>query len=66
MSENNAEMMQPSPEFLERMKLYMDTVACKPTDRICAAPMIMYLPIQLYGGTTVHDIMMDYSKANDC
>ena len=66
MSENNAEMMQPAPEFFERMKLYTDTLECKRVDRICAAPMIMYLPIYLYGGATVHDIMMDYSKANDC
>ena len=66
MDENKAEMMQPSPEFLERMGLYMDTVACRRVDRICTSPMIMYLPIYLYGGVNVHDIMMDYSKANDC
>lgn len=66
MSENNAEMMKPSPEFLERMKLYMDTVECKRVDRICTAPMIMYLPIYMYGeemGVTVRDAMMDYGKA---
>lgn len=66
MSENNAEMMKPSPEFLERAKLYQDTVECKRVDRICTAPMVMYLPIHLYGeemGVTVADCMMDYAKA---
>ncbi len=66
MSDNSAEMMKPTPEFLERAKLFQDTVECKRVDRICASPMIMYLPIYMYGGTTVSEVMMDYSKANDC
>ena len=56
---------QPAPEFMERMKLYEDTVACKKTDRVLAAPLIMYLPIHLYGETTVQEVMMDYGKAKD-
>ena len=30
-----------------------------------AAPLIMYLPIFLYGGTTIRDVMMDYGNAKD-
>lgn len=56
---------QPSPQFMERMKLYEDTVACRRTDRVLAAPLIMYLPIFLYGGTTIRDVMMDYGNAKD-
>lgn len=59
--DNNA--MQPSPEFLQRMAFFQDTLECKRTDRVLAAPMIMYLPIHLYGETTVQDVMMDYAKA---
>ena len=69
MSNNNAEMMRPSPEFLKRMQLYIDTVECRRVDKICTAPMIMYLPAYLYGeemGVTVHDMMMDYLKAEAC
>ncbi len=66
MSEHKEGMMQPGPEFLERAKLFADTVACNRVDRICASPMIMYLPIYMYGGVTVRDVMMDYSKAQDC
>ncbi len=57
--------MTPSPKFLERLKLYEDTIACKRTDKVLAAPLIMYLPIYLYGMTTVQDVMMDYSKAEE-
>ena len=58
--------MQPSPLFLERLKLYEDTVACRRTDRVLAAPLIMYLPIFLYGDTTIREVMMDYGKAKNC
>lgn len=54
--------MQPSPEFLKRAALLQDTLDCKRTDKILCAPMLMYLPIYMYGETTVHDVMMDYSK----
>ena len=55
--------MQPNPDFLKRLKLFQDTLACKKTDKILCSPMLMYLPIYMYGETTVHDVMMDYSKA---
>ncbi len=57
--ENNA---MPNPEFLRRMGLYLDTVACKRTDHVLTAPQTIYLPINLYGMTTVQDVMMDYSN----
>ncbi|MCI8991919.1 MAG: hypothetical protein HFG80_04185 [Eubacterium sp.] len=60
MSEQN---MQPNPKFLERMKLYEDTVACRRTEKVLAAPMVMYLPILMYGETTIQEAMQDYSKA---
>ncbi len=66
MSEKPAENMQPNPAFLERMKLYNDTLECKRVDRICASPMIMYLPIYMYGTTNVHDAMMDYGAVEEC
>ena len=51
-----------NPKFMERMGLYMDTVACKRTDRVLAAPFPIYLPITLYKEVTIQDVMMDYSK----
>ena len=55
-----------SSKYLERKQLYEDTVACKRVDKVLAAPNIMSLPIHLYGGVTLQDILMDYSKAEDC
>lgn len=55
--------MQPNPKFLERLKLYEDTVACRRTQKVLAAPMVMYLPVLMYGETTIQEAMMDYSKA---
>ena len=52
----------PGPDFLRRMKFYEDTVACNRTDRILVAPYPLYLPILLYGETTIQDVMMDYTK----
>ena len=60
-----AEEFVPSPKFLERMKLFTDTVECKKTDRIPLAPMLMYLPIYLYGLTNVHDVMVNYANAEE-
>ncbi len=60
---NEHEQFQPDPKFFERIQLFQDTLDCKKTDRILAAPMIMYLPINLYGMTTVKDVMMDYGNA---
>ena len=53
---------QPHPDFLKRMKLFQDTLACRRTDHVLTAPMIMYLPISLYGETTIRDTMMDYAN----
>ena len=58
MEQNHAQ--QPSPKFLERLKLYEDTVACKRTDKVLAAPLISQLPIRLYGETTVQDSLLNY------
>lgn len=55
--------MQPNPKFLERLKLYEDTIACRRTQKVLAAPMVMYLPVLMYGETTIQEAMMDYSKA---
>ena len=63
MGNEHNEQFQPDPKFFERIQLFQDTLDCKKTDKILAAPMIMYLPINLYGMTTVKDVMMDYGKA---
>lgn len=60
MSENHGPM--PNPEFLRRMKLYEDTIACRKTDHVLAAPFPIYLPIYLYGEVTAEEVMMDYEK----
>lgn len=54
--------MMPNPEFLRRMKLYEDTIACERVDHVLAAPFPIYLPINLYDGVEIGDVMMDYSK----
>ena len=51
---------QLPPIFFERAKLYEDTVACRRTDKVLAAPLISQLPIRLYGETTVQDTMLNY------
>lgn len=60
MDENKGAM--PNPDFLRRMKLYEDTVAHNRVDHVLAAPFPIYLPINLYGMTTVEDVMLDYSN----
>lgn len=62
--QNNAGFV-PSPKFIERTKLYEDTVACRRTDKVLAAPFIMMLPLTLYGGATTEEVMMDYGKAEE-
>ena len=52
----------PNPEFLRRMALYDDTIACKRVDHVLAAPFPIYLPINLYGEVTSEEVMMDYEK----
>lgn len=60
---NENQKQQTNPKYLERLKFYEDTVACKKTDRILTAPMLMYLPITLYGETTLQAVMEDYTAA---
>lgn len=52
----------PNPDFLRRMKLYEDTVAHSRVEHVLTAPFPIYLPINLYGMTTVEDVMMDYAN----
>ena len=63
MEPNNNQAMQPDPKLFERIAFFQDTVACKKTDRIFTAPFVQYLPITMYGMTTIQDVMMDYDKA---
>jgi|GEM_PF-4102938 len=64
--ENNTKNQHlPNPQFLERLKLYEDTIACKKTDRVLTAPMIMYLPINLYGQTTIQAVMEDWDNGKE-
>lgn len=61
MDTNN--MPSSEAKFAERQKRYEDTIACRRTDRVLAAPQLMYLPILMYGETTIQETMMDYEKA---
>ena len=60
---DNHAMPAPDPKLFERLKLLDDTLHYRPTDHVPAAPFVQYLPITLYGETTIQDTMMDYSKA---
>lgn len=46
--------------YNSRLSLYENAVALKQEGRACVAPQIMYLPIFLYGETTVRAGMEDY------
>lgn len=50
-------------QFNRRLQLYEDTIACKPTGQITVAPMVMYLPINLYGQTTIQATMESWENA---
>lgn len=63
MGNEHNEQFQPDPKFFQRLGLFQDTLACKKTDKILAAPMVQYLPITLYGETTIQETMMDYGAA---
>ena len=63
---DNNQNMKPNPKLFERLKMFDDLLNYRKTDHVPVAPMIQYLPIYLYGMTTVQDVMMDYSKAQDC
>ncbi|MDO4572262.1 MAG: hypothetical protein Q4C13_02750, partial [Clostridia bacterium] len=49
--------------YSERVRRYEDAVACREGDRIVIAPQVLYLPITLYGETTVQQVMEDYTCA---
>ena len=56
-------MSENSEIYNERLQRYQDTVDCKPTDRVFAAPHIGILPVYLYGkeyGLTVQSLMEDF------
>lgn len=63
---DNNQKFEPNPKLFERVKMLDDLLNYRKTDHVPTAPMIQYLPIYLYGMTTVQDVMMDYSKAEDC
>ncbi len=51
------------PDFERRWKLLQDSVACKRVDHVMAAPFYTYLPITLYGETTIKDTIADWRNA---
>ena len=57
--------VRPTPEFLERVQLWDDTLNYRKTDHVPIAPMVQYLPMYLYNMTTVQDVMMDYGAAKE-
>lgn len=57
---------QPDPKFFQRVQMLDDCLNYRKTDHVPTAPMIIYLPIYLYGDTTVQEVMMDYGKAEEC
>lgn len=56
-------MENTNPAFKKRMQLLKDTVGCRRTDYIMAAPFYTYLPILLYGETTIKDTVADWKNA---
>lgn len=51
------------PNYEKRMQLLQDTLNCRKTDRVMAAPFYTYLPILLYGETTIKDAIADWRNA---
>lgn len=60
------EINQHNSKYTERVKMLDDILNYRKTDYVPAAPCIQYLPIYLYGDTTVQEVMMDYGKAEEC
>lgn len=53
--------VSPLPDiFRERSARYGNAIALKQEGSICIAPQIMFLPIYMYGETTVQAVMEDY------
>ena len=59
---DNNHQFQPDPKFFARTQLLDDMLNYRKTDHVPAAPMIQYLPIYLYGDTTVQDVMMTMAR----
>jgi len=62
MEQGNNQQFQPDPKLFERSAFLQETIECKKTDKVFTAPFIQYLPITLYGETTVKDTMLDYGN----
>ena len=62
MGQDHNQQFQPDPKLFERLAFLQQTVECKRTDRVFTAPFVQYLPIHLYGETTVKDTMMNYEN----
>ena len=56
-------MSELNQKFEERSRLFDDSIACRRTDRVMAAPFYTYLPILLYNDTTIADTMKDWRNA---
>lgn len=50
-------------KYEKRLQLFQNTVACERTDRVLLAPYITYLPITMYGETTIKDTVADWRNA---
>lgn len=61
----SADEIKITPDYVKRLQFYEDTVACKKTDRVLVSPFVALLPINLYGGVTVQEVMENYSAARD-
>lgn len=62
MGQDNNQQFQPDPKLFERLAFLQQTIECKRTDRVFTAPFVQYLPIHLYGETTVKDTMLNYEN----
>ncbi|MCU6762709.1 Uroporphyrinogen-III decarboxylase [uncultured Roseburia sp.] len=51
------------PDYSRRLKLFEDSITCQRVDHVMAAPYITYLPITLYGETTIKDTIADWRNA---
>ena len=63
MDKNAVQPPQLPDIYHEKLKIYNNAMSLKQEGRICIAPQIMYLPIFMYGETTVKEVMTDYRNA---
>jgi hypothetical protein len=59
----NDQTRQLPAVYHERLKIYENAVSLKQEGRVCIAPQTIYLPIFMYGETTVKEVMQDYRNA---